>query len=70
MSSIRSALDFVPDLLEVFLRTLFAGKDVDLKVASIGQAIMQAVRQRVLLAPLQLGLGTRDRCIIISDLNS
>ena len=57
MSSIQSALDFVLDLLELFLRTLFVGKDVDLKVASIGQAIMQAVRPRVLLAPLHLGLG-------------
>ena len=59
MSSIRSALDFVPDLLELFLRTLFVGKDVDLKVASIDQAIMQAVRPRVLLAPLQLGVGNQ-----------
>ena len=33
------------------------GKDVDLKRASIGQAIMQAARPRVLLAPLQIGLG-------------
>lgn len=57
MSSIQSALDFVLDLLELFLRTLFVGKDVDLKVASIGQAIMQAVGPRVLLAPLHLGLG-------------
>ena len=29
------------------------GKNVDLKRASIGQAIMQAARPRVLLAPLQ-----------------
>ena len=29
------------------------GKDVDLKRASIGQAVMQAARPRVLLAPLQ-----------------
>lgn len=57
MSSIQSALDFVLDLLELFLRTLFVGKDVDLKVASIGQAIMKAVGPRVLLAPLHLGLG-------------
>ena len=35
------------------------GKDVDLKRASIGQAIMQAARPRVLLAPLQIGLGVQ-----------
>ena len=30
-----------------------------IKVASIGQAMMQATRPRVLLAPLQLGLGVQ-----------
>ena len=35
------------------------GKDVDLKRASIGQAIMQAARPRVLLAPLKIGLDVQ-----------
>ena len=30
-----------------------------MKIASIGQAIMQAARPRVLLAPLQFGLGVQ-----------
>lgn len=32
---------------------------VQTKIASIGQAIMQAARPRVLLAPLQVGLGVQ-----------
>ena len=35
------------------------GKEVQTKVAAIGQAIMQATRPRVLLAPLQVGLGVQ-----------
>ena len=53
------SLLYVPNLLERFLRYLFVGKDVDLKVASIAQAIIQATRPRSLLAPLQLGLGVQ-----------
>ena len=30
-----------------------------MKIAAIGQAIMQAARPRVLLAPLQFGLGVQ-----------
>ena len=30
-----------------------------MKIASIGQAIMQAARPQVLLAPLQFGLGVQ-----------
>ena len=30
-----------------------------MKIASIGQAIMQAAQPRVLLAPLQIGLGVQ-----------
>ena len=50
-------LNFVPDSLKLLLEGIFVGKDVGLKLASIGQAIMQAARPRVLLAPLQVGLG-------------
>lgn len=42
MSSIKEALEYVPGLLQVFLNALLFGKDVRLKVASLGQAIMQA----------------------------
>ncbi len=57
MSSTTTALNFIPESLQVLLRTMFVGKNVDVKLASLGQAIMQAIRPRVLLAPLQLGLG-------------
>ena len=57
--SIKGALDFLPPCLRQFLETLFCGKDTSTKVASIGQAIMQAARPRILLAPLQIGLGVQ-----------
>ena len=50
------AVAYLPLSLQQFLKLLFPGKH-NIKVASIGQAIMQATRPRVLLAPLQIGLG-------------
>ena len=35
------------------------GKDIKLKLASVGQATVQTVRPRVILAPLQLGLAVQ-----------
>lgn len=57
MSAAHEGINFLPPSLQGFLRVLFIGKDIDVKLASIGQAIMQATRPRILLAPLQLGLG-------------
>ena len=48
-----------PDLLKSFLKGILVGKDIDLKLASIAQAIIQATRPRVMLAPLQLGLAVQ-----------
>ena len=59
LASTECAVNYIPKTLQVLLRTLFAGKSVDVKLASIGQAIMQAVRPRAILAPLQLGLGVQ-----------
>ena len=67
ISSIEQNLDFIPITLHVFLRKLFLAKNSNLKIASIGQAIVQASRPRVLIAPLQIGLGYK--CIITSDRN-
>lgn len=53
---VESCLDFLPDSLLVFLKCLI--KD-DLKLVSIGQAIIQAARPRVIIAPLQIGLGVQ-----------
>jgi len=58
MSSTEAAVQFIPQSLLMLLQGLFVGKNTDLKVASIGQAIMQATRPRVILAPLQFGLAT------------
>jgi hypothetical protein len=55
----EDCIQFLPETLRVFLEGLFVGKYVKMKVASIGQAIMQACRPRVLLAPLQIGLGVQ-----------
>ena len=54
MSSVEHNLEFIPEFLRLFLRILFVGKDVELQIASVGQAIVQAARPRVVLAPLQL----------------
>ena len=59
LETTEEALKFVPSLLVSFLQVLMTGKDIDLKLTSIGQAIMQACRPRVMLAPLQLGLSTQ-----------
>ena len=56
-SDIASAIDYIPKTLQVLLKTMFTGKNIDVKLASIGQSVMQAIRPRVLLPPLQLGLG-------------
>jgi len=57
--STETALEFVPPSLQQLLNTIFCGKDRSTKIASIGQAIMQATRPRILLAPLQIGLGVQ-----------
>lgn len=43
--------------LYLFLRNLFSETNADIKITSIGQAIIQAARPRVLIAPLQIGLA-------------
>ena len=40
---------------------MFAGKDSSMKIASIGQAIMQQVRPRTIIPPLQIGLAVQMR---------
>lgn len=53
------AMDFLPESLHTLLHFLFPGTNTSTKVASIGQAIIQATRPRVRLCPLQLGLGVQ-----------
>lgn len=59
MSSVMKTLLYVPQSLQLFLRTLFVGKEKELKVCSLGQAMIQATRPRALLPPLQLGFGVQ-----------
>eukprot|EP00794_Sanderia_malayensis_P021141 gene21141-23219_t len=59
ISSVDNNLDFVPCSLQILLKNIFVEEKPNRKVASIGQAIMQAARPKVLMAPLQLGLGVQ-----------
>ena len=59
LESLEAGIDFLPDTLKALLEGLFSGRKTAVKVASIGQAIMQATRPRVLLPPLQFGLGVQ-----------
>ena len=59
MSSVEIAISFLPESLILLLDTLIVGVDKKLKIASIGQAIMQVTRPRVLIAPLQLVLAVQ-----------
>ena len=52
-------ISFLPETLRKLLEVLIVGKGAKMKIASIGQAIMQAARPQVLLAPLQFGLGVQ-----------
>ena len=56
---LAAALDFIPASLRFLLQHLFVGKDTSRKVAGIGQAVVQAVRPRAVIAPLQLGVAVQ-----------
>ena len=51
----ESHVRYLPASLSTFLSLLTSGKNSALKVASIGQAIVQAARPRVVISPLQIG---------------
>ncbi len=59
LSSVGDAVLFLPDSLQLMLNTLFTSKCEQVKVASIGQAIMQIARPRTILALIQVGLGVQ-----------
>lgn len=58
-ASVSANVDFVTKSLQLLLNIIYSGKDCDLRIASIGQAIMQAARPRLLITPLQIGLGVQ-----------
>ena len=57
MESSDKNVEYLPKSLRILLDTLFVGKEKSVPVASIGQAIMQQVRPKALIVPIQLGLG-------------
>ena len=57
MTDPAKALAYLPPTLREMLQILFTGKDTEIQRASVGQAIMQGVRPRVIVAPLQFGLS-------------
>ena len=73
-SDVQEHTNYLPSSLQLFLKTLMVNERSALKQAAIGQAIMQATRPRVLLAPLQLSLGVQmhhleGSKIVIDQLN-
>ena len=54
-----STLGFLPEALRKMLNHLFMWKSTQNKVTSIGQAIVQAVRPRAVIVPLQIGLAVQ-----------
>jgi len=59
ISSLDENCAFLLETLYLFLRTIFNEKSAERKIASIRQAIIQAARPRVLIAPLQIGLAVQ-----------
>ena len=56
---LQPTLDYIPESLRTVLQALFVGKDNRRKIASIGHAIIQAVRPRAVVAPLQISLSVQ-----------
>ena len=54
-----ACLDYLLTTLLTFLERVIHGTNAGVKVASIGQAIMQATRPRVPLAPLRISLAVQ-----------
>lgn len=57
ISNLKYHTDFLPESLLIVLKGLIKTKNAELKIASIGQAIVQAACPRRVIAPLQIGLG-------------
>ena len=52
MESAENNLSYLPISLQILLENLFVGKDNPVTIPSIGQAIIQQVKPRALIAPL------------------
>ena len=74
ISCLEHIVSFLPESLKLLLELMFLEHDKEPKVVSIDQAIMQAGRPRVLIAPMQLGVGVQmhhhfDSRFLISSLS-
>jgi hypothetical protein len=58
VSSAENNVSFLPESLQLFMKAIF-GQQNNVKVAAIGQSIVQTCRARSVIAPLQLGLGVQ-----------
>ena len=62
---IDKGIDFLPDSLKAFLQCLIKSKNeisAKVKIASIGQCLLQAMRPVGIQAPLVLGCGCKGNC--------
>ena len=59
LHSVDKNLEFISASLRLLRARLMPGENCTVVQASIGQAIMQAMRSRALLAPLQIGLAVQ-----------
>ncbi|KAK6186089.1 hypothetical protein SNE40_008194 [Patella caerulea] len=59
LSSVQGQLDYLPQSLKTFLSLMCPPKTNSVKIASLGQSIMQAVRPKVSLSPILLGLAVQ-----------
>ena len=57
--SVCEQVQYLPPSLQNLLREIFKNKDGEMRVAPLGQAIIQAARPRTVMAPLQLGLAVQ-----------
>ena len=55
----EDCLHYLPPLLRLLLTKMFSGIEAELKTATIDQCIIQAVRPRSIMAPLQIGLAVQ-----------
>ena len=55
--SIDNCIEYLTPSLKSLLKTMFVSNDKDKRVAFIGQAIMQQIRPRALLVPLQVAVS-------------
>ncbi|KXJ20505.1 putative RNA-directed DNA polymerase from transposon BS [Exaiptasia diaphana] len=56
-TDVEKQVQYLPPTVQFLLKEMFSGAKTSLKVAAIGQALIQSTRPRSILAPLQIGLA-------------